>query len=250
MSTASTESETPPTNREVAEGVYRFGTRRVNWYVLEADDGLTVVDTGLPAHWPQLVDWLDQHDYELDDVAAVVLTHADADHSGFASTLADRAVPIYVHPDDVPLLRSHPQTPPGWFVRNLWRPGFFVYALELLRDGIRSVEPVYDVELLSDGTVLPVPGEPRVLFAPGHTPGSCALFAADRAVLFCGDVLATRNIFTGREGNPQLLSSTADDHDEARASLARLEGLGSVTLLPGHGDSWRGDVDVALEHAR
>ena len=250
MSIASTDDETLSTNRAVAEGVYRFGTRRVNWYVLEGDGGLTVVDTGLPAHWRQLVEWLDQTDYELDDVAAVVLTHADADHVGVASMLADRGVPVYVHPDDVSLLRSHPQMPPGWFVRNLWRPSFFRYAFELLRDGIRSIEPVHEVELLADGATLPVPGEPRVLYAPGHTPGSCALFVEDRAVLFCGDVLATRNIFTGREGDPQLLGAADEDHVEARASLARLEGLGPVTLLPGHGDPWRGDVDTALEHAR
>lgn len=250
MNVSSTSETADATNREVAEGVYRFGTRRINWYVLEADEGLTVIDAGLPAHWPQLGDWLDENGYELDDVAAVVLTHADADHVGFARTLADRGVPVYCHPDDLPLLRSHPQGPPGWFLRNLWRPGFFAYAIEMIRDGVRSVESLADVEPLADGDVLPVPGEPRVIFAPGHTPGSCALFVEDRDVLFCGDVLATRNIFTGREGDPQLLGSADEDHDEAKASLARLEGLGSVTLLPGHGTPWRGDVETALALAR
>ena len=40
---------------EVADRVYRFGTRRINWYVAEADDALTVVDAGLPGHWDLLV---------------------------------------------------------------------------------------------------------------------------------------------------------------------------------------------------
>lgn len=199
MAVYSTSHEIDSTNREVAEGVYRFGTQRINWYVLEADDRLTVVDAGLPAHWPQLNDWLDTNNYEVDDIAAVLLTHADVDHVGFARTLADQGVPVYCHPDD------------------------------------RS---------------LPVPGKPRVIFAPGHTPGSCALYAADRDVLLCGDVLATRNIFTGREGDPQLLGAADEDHDEAKASLARLEGLGSVTLLPGHENPWRGDIDEALALAR
>lgn len=238
------------TDRKVAKGVYRFGTRRINWYILEADDGLTVIDAGLPAHWSQLTDWLDENCYELDDVAAVVLTHADVDHVGFASALADRNVQVYCHRDDLPLLRSHPQSPPRWLLRNLWRPRFFAYVLEMLRDGVRSVEPLTDVELLTDGDVLPVPGEPRVIFAPGHTPGSCALFVEDRNILFCGDVLATRNIFTQREGNPQLLGSADEDHEEARDSLARLEGLESVTLLPGHGNPWHGDIDTALAVAR
>lgn len=250
MNLSSTGDGSNSTNREVAEGIYRFGTRRINWYIIEAEDRLTIVDAGLPAHWPQLGDWLDENGYELDDVAAVVLTHADADHVGFARTLADQGVPVYTHPDELPLLRSHPQSPPRWLLRNLWRPHFFVYVLEMLRDGIRSVEPIADVEPLTVGDVLPVPGEPRVIFAPGHTPGSCALFVEKRDVLLCGDVLATRNIFTGQEGDPQLLGAADEDHEEARMSLAHLEGLGTVTLLPGHGDPWRGNVDEALDLAR
>lgn len=250
MGVATTDTETDPSKREVAEGVYRFGTHRINWYVLEGDDGLTVIDAGLPAHWPQLDDWLDENGYEPEDIAALVLTHADVDHVGFARTLDDRGVPVYCHPEDLSLLRDQPQGPPGWFLRNLWRPRFFLYVLEMIRDGVRSVDPIADIEPLTDGDTLPVPGKPRVIFAPGHTPGSCALFVEDRDVLFCGDVLATRNIFTGREGDPQLLGAADEDHDEAKAALARLEGLGSVTLLPGHGNPWHGNVDEALELAR
>lgn len=182
--------------------------------------------------------------------SARVLTHADADHVDFANDLADRGGPVYCHPDDLPLLRGHPRGPPGWFYRNLWRPGFLRYAIEMIRDGVKSVEPLDNIEPLADGDILPVPGEPRVLFAPGHTPGSCALYIDGRNVLLCGDVLATRNIYTGREGDPQLLGAADEDHDEAKASLAHLEGLGSVTLLSGHGNPWRGDIDTALALAR
>lgn len=250
MEPFSTTHESNNMNREVAEGVYRFGTQRINWYVLEGDDGLTIVDAGLPAHWPQLTKWLDANDYTLNDVGAELLTHGDVDHVGFARTLLDRGVPVYCHPDDLPLLRGQPQSPPGWMLRNLWRPHFFAYVFEMIRDGVRSVEPITDFEPLADGVDLSVPGEPRVIFVPGHTPGSCALYIEDRDVLFCGDVLATRNIFTGREGNPQLIRAADEDHAEAKRSLARLEGLGSVTLLPGHGNPWSGDIDEALDLAR
>ncbi|GAA0203716.1 MBL fold metallo-hydrolase [Halobaculum roseum] len=239
-----------PSGRAVAEGVYRFGTRRINWYVLETGDSLTVVDAGLPAHRPQLTKWLGDNGYEFADIAAVVLTHADVDHVGLAKPLADQGVPVYCHPADFPLLRSHPQGPPRWYLRSLWRPRFVGYALEMLRAGVRSVEPLTGVEPLSDGDVLPVASELRVIHAPGHTPGSCALYAEDRAVLFCGDALATRNIFTQREGEPQLLGSADEDHEEAKASLERLDGLGSVTVLPGHGNPWDGDIETAIALAR
>lgn len=241
---------TEPVGREVAAGVYRFGTRRINWYVVEADDGLTVVDAGLPAHRPQLDDWLDANGYEVADVDALVLTHADPDHVGFARELAEHGVPVYCHPDDLPLLRGHPHGAPGWFYRNLWRPGFVRYAIEMIRDDVTSVEPVADARPIADGDVLSVPGEPRVIFAPGHTPGTCALYLESRDALLCGDVLATRNIFTDRDGEPQLLGAADEDHDEAKASLTNLEGLGTVTLLPGHGEPWEGDIDRALDLAR
>lgn len=242
------ESASP--SREVATGVYRFGTKRINWYVLEAEDGLTIVDAGLPAHWPQLEGWLDTNQYTFDDIAALVLTHADVDHVGFASKLVDRGIPVYCHPDDWSLLRDQPQGPPKWFIRNLWRPAFFVYVIEMVRDGVRSVDPISDPKPLAHGDVLPVPASPRVIFAPGHTPGSCALFVDDHDVLLCGDVLCTRNIFTGREGDPKLLGAADEDNDHARASLDRLEGLGTVTLLPGHGIPWRGEIEDALNMAR
>jgi len=235
---------------EVVDGVHRLGTDRINWYVVEADAGLTVVDAGLPAHYPQLAAWLDRRGYDLDDVGALVLTHGDADHAGFAGLLADRGVPVYCHAHDHHHLRDLPHGPPGWFLRNLWRPGFLRYVLEMLRDGIRDVDAVTTIEPMPDGDVLPVPGSPRVIHAPGHTPGSCALYLADRDVLVCGDAIVTRDIYRDRESDPRLMGAADEDHETARASLGALAGLGRVTLLPGHGDPWRGDVDAALDGAR
>ena len=42
----------------------------------------------------------------LDDVAALVLTHAHTDHTGVAGKLHERGVPVYVHPADDELLRD------------------------------------------------------------------------------------------------------------------------------------------------
>jgi len=234
----------------VASGVYRFGSERINWYVLEAETGLTVVDAGLPGHWSQLQAWLDAQGYELADVAALVLTHGDIDHVGFASRLAKADIPVYCHPDDLDLLESHPQGPPGWFLANAWRPEMIAYLIEMLRDDVRSTEPPESVELYEDGTTLPVPGAPEAIHAPGHTPGSCVLSVEDRDVLFAGDVLATRNITTGEEDDPQLLGAPDENHEQAAASLERLEGLGHLTLLPGHGNPWTGRMETAVSLAR
>lgn len=47
------------------------------------------------------------------------------------------------------------------------------------------------------GATLDVPGAPRVILAPGHSPGSCALHVPGRSVLFAGDTLGTLSVTTG-----------------------------------------------------
>ena len=39
---------------EVADGIHRFGTRMVNWYLIERGGRLTLVDAGMRGYWPQL----------------------------------------------------------------------------------------------------------------------------------------------------------------------------------------------------
>lgn len=237
---------------EVGEGVYRFGSRRVNWYLVEADDGLTVVDAGLPAHWDQLTGWLAASDHDLADVDALVLSHGHPDHVGFAERLRRTAdVPVFVHELDAPLARGEGGGPPmGGLLPNLWRPALLGLLVELARAGGLSIDPVGSVVPFDAEAALEVPGSPRPIHVPGHSPGSTALHLAERDVLLCGDALATLDVATGRAAGPQLMRLFNTDRDQAAASLDRLEGLGAVTLLPGHGDPWRGEAAEAVRAAR
>lgn len=101
-----------------------------------------------------------------------------------------------------------------------------------------------------DGAVLDVPGAPQVIHVPGHSDGSCALYLPDRETLICGDTLATLDIKTGRAHDPQIMSMFNTDTARAIESLDRIESLGQITLLPGHGEPWRGEMDEAVRLAR
>ena len=236
----------------VAPGVYRYGSRRVNWYVVEGDDGLVVVDAGIPGHWNQLVAGVADLGYGLEDVEALVLTHAHSDHVGFAERLRATAdVPVFVHEADAAMARGEGPGPPmAGALLNLWRPAVIALLVELARGGGTSISPIESVETFGDGDELDLPGDPRVIHVPGHSAGSCALHLPDRDVLICGDALATLDIKTGRRGDPHLMPLFNADVGLAADSLARFEGLGEVTLLPGHGDPWRGDVAEAVQSAR
>jgi glyoxylase-like metal-dependent hydrolase (beta-lactamase superfamily II) len=244
-------SERGASEREVAPGVYRFGAHRVNWYVVADDAGerLTVVDAGLPAHWNLLVDGLEGLGYDLDDVAALVLTHGHPDHVGFAERLRSRGVTVHAHEADRDRFESGGGAIPRDLLRNLWRPRILTYFVGQARGGAASIDPIGSFEQMADGEVLDVPGSPEVRHLPGHTPGQCVLVLADREVVLAGDALATTDLRRRGGDGPQVLF-IADDHDLARESLARLEDLGEVVLLPGHGEPWAGEASEAVELAR
>lgn len=61
-----------------------------NIYLLEDDDGLTLVDAGLPAQMELLRAELERIGAEITDIKAVILTHIDPDHIGLAESLRER----------------------------------------------------------------------------------------------------------------------------------------------------------------
>ena len=100
---------TEPT--ELASGIWRLGTELVNWYLVEDGGRLTVVDAGAPKYRPQLDTALTRLGRSLGDVAAIVLTHAHSDHTGFAERLrTETSVPVYVHTDDESLAATGKQS--------------------------------------------------------------------------------------------------------------------------------------------
>jgi glyoxylase-like metal-dependent hydrolase (beta-lactamase superfamily II) len=109
--------------------------------------------------------------------------------------------------------------------------------------------PVKEVRRYEDGT-LPVPGTPRVVFAPGHTHGHCALHFADRDVLIAGDAIVTLDPYTARRG-PRLVARAATcDVERNLASLDALAATGARIVLTGHGEPWTEGVQAAVEQAR
>ena len=101
--------DSPMLQMNVADGVHRIEDAHTNWYLVEDDRRLTVVDTGVPRSWESLQAALAELGRKSADIAAVVLTHAHFDHLGFAERArVELDVPVYVHENDVPLTR-HPR---------------------------------------------------------------------------------------------------------------------------------------------
>lgn len=229
---------------QLAPSLHRVGSDMVNVYLVEDERGVTLIDAGIPGLWDELITELTTMGRSVSDIRGVILTHGDTDHLGFAERLRqETGTPIYVHEADAAQARGeHEKKNPPWgklkigpTVSFLWYAG--------RRGGLR-VHPVSDVVTVQNGQTLDLPGDPRVIHTPGHSPGSIAIHSAPVDALFVGDAMTTRHVLTGASG-PQPAPFTLSP-EEAMASLGKWEGLDARWVLPGHGPPWDGGVDEAV----
>jgi glyoxylase-like metal-dependent hydrolase (beta-lactamase superfamily II) len=239
--------------QHVAERVHRVEDACTNWYIVEEDDRVTVVDTGLPASWKSLRQALDQLGRSLGDIDAIVLTHGHFDHMGFADRAQrELGVPVWAHVDEQHLV-AHPwdyDHERSRVRQAISHPSFLKVFAAMGVAGALWVKGTTEARTYAAGQVLDVPGHPTVVFSPGHTYGHCSLHFADRGVLLAGDALVTFNPYTTGTG-PQIVSRAATA-DSARAldSLSALEACEADVLATGHGPVWRGDLREAVARAR
>ena len=233
----------------LAPSLHRLGSSSlVNSYLVEDAGQLTVIDAGLPGLWQDLLAELRGMGRSLQDIRAVLLTHGDVDHIGFAERLRrDHGVTIWVSELDAAEAQGRAKKPAT--LPDPMRIGsmfqFLVYGA--LHGGLRST-PIAQVETFSPSTVLDVPGAPRVVGLPGHTPGSVAFHVPSVDAVFMGDAMTTRSVTSGIVG-PALGPFTVD-RSQALASLDALAGLTARWVLPGHGDPWTGGLPEAIRLIR
>jgi hydroxyacylglutathione hydrolase len=177
-----------------------YGT---NCWLLAADgsDDAVVVDPGFE---PEVVHELLRTEGKR--AAAILLTHAHADHAEAAGRFAGDDVPVFVHEADAVAFRDP----------ALWNPGFD-----------NPLSEVKDLRMIADGDVLAFAGfRVEVQHRPGHTPGHCC-FRTD-AFVCSGDL-----VFAGSIGRSDFPNSSPADMD---ASLRRFLTLADdLPVFPGHG---------------
>lgn len=233
---------------EVSTGVHQFPTGAFNWYVIEEGGRLTLVDAGFPGHFQTFLKGLAEQGWTLKDVEAVVLTHAHADHTGFAERGRQQTgVPVYVHGKDAAMAKSRLQLPWAGLIGNAWRPYTAGMLGQATWDGVFTMPAIQKVVECRDGQGLDIPGRPRLIHTAGHTAGEVVLYLEQRRVVLSGDALVTRDLFSGAHTLPQVPREALNQDDRAaRSSIGKLRELGEVTLLPGHGRPWKGTLATIL----
>lgn len=214
-----------------------------NCYLLTGDDGgLVVVDPGMPGVAADIARLLAAEPRALRTVAA---THGHPDHIGGAAKVAERwGAAVHLPAKTISYLDDgvKPRTPTMLKLARTWRLLFgqpfdarallgFVRASSSVGFGTplgmrwRGARPAGGLE---DGMPLPGASAWTVLYSPGHTDDSVALWNEHTRSLLSGDAVITV------KGRAVFAPDTVDEAASAR-TFARLSALPVEHLLPGHG---------------
>ena len=197
--------------------ITRFGF--VNAYLVDEEDGLTLVDTMLPRSAKAVLERAAQLGRPIKRIA---LTHAHGDHIGSVDDLAGQleGVEVSISTRDARLMAGDKSLDPGeeGKIRGSL-PGAKTVPSRTLNHGDRV-------------------GSLEVVASPGHTPGHVAFLDTRDGTLYCGDAYSTLGgVATTAKPNPRFpLPGMVTWHRPTALQTARdLRALDPARLAVGHG---------------
>jgi glyoxylase-like metal-dependent hydrolase (beta-lactamase superfamily II) len=221
--------------REVIDGVFEVSFGFVNAFLVVTDDGVVLVDTGLPRRSARIDAGLRSLRRPIGDISTVLLTHHHPDHTGNVADVRTRSgARVIAHAADAPSITGaiEPSPPASRLARLVGR--------------FMTPAPTKIDQLITGAESEPLPGF-TALHTPGHTRGHVS-FLLDRAggILFAGDAAAgARN---GKvHSTPRM---AAADPAEMDRSVGRLASYDFEHAVFGHGRAVTGHaVDRFREYA-
>ena len=234
---------------ELAEGLYVLrqpmlhNPDHINCYLIEGDNGLTIVDTGIPSedchkNWQMLLD----SPLGAKGVERIYLTHAHPDHVGGAKWLQEHTgAPIVMPEKEVDAVQrmwrgaSDNRDSVGEFFTSWGVPEESLGAVYAMQDGFKFGCPDLDtlnVETFNEGFTMKIGKRTwKTVDGYGHTPHNAALFCEEDGIMLSGDQILTSifpnvSIWWGSELNP--LQSYMDSLKEHKKHPIKV-------IFPAHG---------------
>lgn len=219
-----------------------FRLDHINVYLVRADGGWLIVDTGLnnkatQALWRNVFAQLPPDE----PIVGVLCTHSHTDHAGLLGWLVDSLrVPAYMSLGDYFALRVHAaeRAHDSWqhdeFYRRLGMPGGHMETLRQSMGDLQLYSAVpTSYRRLRDGDTLTLGANAwRIIVGEGHAPEHVSLYCDELRVLICGDQLLPR--ISANVG----VVATEPDANPLRLWLESLRRIGALPadtlVLPSH----------------
>jgi len=211
--------------------------RYINGYLLEDDDGLTLIDCGWKADdvMAALEEGLALCGHTVRDVRRLLITHFHFDHYGLAGMLVAAGIPeLGMHALDWAFLRARRERRgDDDSIVNAWleRNGLPVNPDEDDDESWSRFDYVEPTRMVEDGERI---GRLRAMFTPGHSPGHLCFVDTISGRTFTGDhVLDPVTPHVG-----MWHDASRDAMGEYVASLRAVGALETTGALPAHGEAF------------
>jgi glyoxylase-like metal-dependent hydrolase (beta-lactamase superfamily II) len=230
---------------EIAPGLYQltipmpFKLNHVHLYLLEADEGFILIDTGVNTAeaFAGLQRKLGELGLDFSAITQIVITHFHSDHCGQAARIRELGQAQIVMGDAERATFETVQANPNDAREE-----------QFLRHGLPSEPAKHYAQVLPylQGLTIPFDVDVRIghgqallakrrrleaFVTPGHTPGHVCLFLPEEKIMFSGDHILqkiTPNIGLHSYSGPDPLGDYLH-------SLRATQALGARLLLPSHG---------------
>lgn len=221
--------------QKITNRLYQISLGAVNAFVLE-DNGLTLVDTGLPGSTDKIFAALREAGKDPADIKNIILTHLHADHSGNAADIKRQTnARVYAHRTDAQLLEQGISGRPLTLTPGLVNKLIYQFVI---KGPITAVAPVAVEEQLSDGDVIPLLGGIQVVHTPGHSAGHVALLLPSEGVLIAADLCS--------HVLGLAYSTLYEDQALGRQGILKAAALSFDTAVFGHGRPLHGQANAQL----
>jgi metallo-beta-lactamase class B len=212
---------TPTAPIEIFDDVYWVGTEGLAAYLFVTDDGLILLDAGMPENAGPVAASIRELGFEVTDIRYLLNSHAHLDHSGgLAALKAESGAELVASEGDRYALERGVY--PGWESRQ-----------DLNFPPVEVDRVIGDGDTVSlDGVVL------KANLTPGHSPGctSWSFTAQDgdlhyRALVFCSASVALNRLAPDDPQYPGIV-------DDYRATFRRMRTLPVDAFLAPHAEQF------------
>ncbi|HHB90995.1 MAG TPA: MBL fold metallo-hydrolase [Anaerolineae bacterium] len=212
----------------------RIELGNVNAFLWTGEGGPTLIDTGYPWTFAQLIDQLNAAGIQPADLQRIIITHADLDHIGGLkglTELSDAAIACH--------------TVEAIYVTGGQLKPFRGVKGKLMTIPVRVAERVYKPRVAQVQELLlekeTTPEGFTIWHTPGHSPGHIVLHHKEAGLLILGDALVYIN---GKLDLPPRVFTP--NMEQAIESLAKLKKLQFETACFGHGPCITESADATI----
>lgn len=223
------------------ERFIRLKPGKTNCYLIRADKGYLLIDTGYEKDYKSFLVEIDKHGIDINEINYLLLTHHHDDHSGFVNKLLEKTdFKIIVHELAKELLKTgeNDKSRGGGYINK--RVYYLSKIYKLFNpDWDLTFPPVYirkeDILVNGDNkNVLRDIGiDGRIIYTPGHTIDSISVIFNDE-IIFCGDAAMSWPLWAGIKYCTIFIT----DLDQFYRSWEKIIKSGVKIVNPAHGEQF------------